>query len=190
MLRRVSSPTSRQLALENYFERKAAFGTMPRAEVDRLLASLWEDRYIWARAPCGHEYRLVDGSLFYGSQIPPVGQEYVKALREDLKGLNQEIKRLLTRLTSGFTKKSVEVKLGKTVEKVIPALPGFPLDRGDCRSIFDPIDYLAFVGLSQGCVSKLEFIDVKTGNARLSRVQKAIKEVVEDGRVTMREAGG
>jgi predicted Holliday junction resolvase-like endonuclease len=162
---------------------------MVSAEVERLLQSLREDRSVWATARCAHEYRLADSQLFYGSQIPQTGKEYVGTLRADLSELQREIKRLHDRLTSGFTKKSVEVKLGKTIEKIVPALPGFPLDRADCRAIFDPIDYLGFSGLSKGQVSRLEFIDVKTGNARLSNVQKAIRDVVEDGNVSITEAG-
>ena len=162
-------------------------GSMTSAEVERLLRSLREDRSVWASAPCKHEYRLVDSHVFYGSDIPTIGKEYVRTLRTELTELQQEIKQLHNRLTEGFTKKSVEVKLGKTLEKIVSALPGFPLDRADCRAIFDPIDYVGFVGLSTGNVSRLEFIDIKTGNARLSNVQKAIRDAVEDRKVTLRE---
>jgi predicted Holliday junction resolvase-like endonuclease len=162
---------------------------MVSAEVDRLLQSLRGDRSIRASAPCEHTYRLADSQLFYGSEVPQDGEEYIRTLRENLRQLRQEVRQLHTRLTEGFTKKSVEVKLGKTVEKIVPALPGFPFDRGDCRAIFDPIDYLAFVGLSKGRVSRLEFIDIKTGGARLNDRQKAIRDAVEDGKVSIRELG-
>jgi predicted Holliday junction resolvase-like endonuclease len=162
---------------------------MPRNEVEILLESLRSDRAIWASAPCSHEFRLADSELFYGSNIPKTGKEYLRTLQEELKELDRENKRLLAALTTGFTKKSAEVKLGKTVEKVLPALPGFPHDRGDCRGIFEPIDYIAFVGLCRGNVTRLEFIDVKTGSARLSKVQKEIKDVVEEGKVVLRELG-
>jgi predicted Holliday junction resolvase-like endonuclease len=162
---------------------------MVSAEVESLLQSLRGDRSIWASAPCQHKYRLADSPLFYGSDVPEAGKEYIRTLRENLSQLNQEVRQLHNRLTEGFTKKSVEVKLGKTVEKIVPALPGFPLNRADCRAIFDPIDYLGFVGLSTGRVSRLEFIDVKTGNARLNERQKAIRDVVEDGKVSIRELG-
>jgi predicted Holliday junction resolvase-like endonuclease len=162
---------------------------MVSAEVESLLQSLREDRSVWAMAQCGHEFRLADSRLFYGSEVPEVGKEYIRTLRHDLIDLQREVKQLHNRLTEGFTKKSVDVKLGKTVEKIVTALPGFPLNRADCRAIFDPIDYLGFVGLSEGRVSRLEFIDIKTGNARLSNVQKSIRDAVEDGSVTIRELG-
>ena len=162
---------------------------MSRADAIRLIEALREDRTILASAPCEHLYRLSDSELFYGSEVPASGKEYVQALREELREIQKEVDRLRSRLTAGFTKKSVEVKLGKTVEKIVTALPGFPVDRADCRPIFDPIDYVGFVGLSTGQVSRLEFIDIKTGNARLSGVQKAIRDAVEDGKVALREVG-
>jgi predicted Holliday junction resolvase-like endonuclease len=160
---------------------------MSRSDAIRLIETLREDRAVWAIAPCEHEYRLSDSELFYGAEIPPAGKECVRTLREDLRVTQREVERLRSRLTSGFTKRSVEVKLGKTVEKIVTALPGFPIDRSDCRAIFDPIDYVGFVGLSAGNVSRLEFLDIKTGGARLSPVQKAIRDAVEDRKVNLRE---
>ncbi len=60
----------------------------------------------------------------------------------------------------------------------------FPFDRNDCRSLFDPIDYVIFEGLSKrGVVSKVLFADIKTGRARLKRNQKEIKMLVENKKV-------
>lgn len=161
--------------------------TMSRDDAIHLIEALRKDRSVWATAQCGHEFRLSDSELFYGSEIPPVGREYVRTLREEMRAMHREVELLHRRLTAGFTKKSVEVKLGKTVEKIVTALRGFPIDRSDCRAIFDPIDYVGFVGLSTGNVSRIEFIDIKTGNARLSDVQKAIRDAVEDRKVALRE---
>jgi predicted Holliday junction resolvase-like endonuclease len=56
--------------------------------------------------------------------------------------------------------------------------------------LFDPIDYVIFEGLSQkGTVDKIFFVDVKTGNARLSKKQKAIKEAVENNQLKFKTYG-
>lgn len=162
---------------------------MSRSEAARLIETLRKDKSIWAQAPCEHEFRIADSQLFYHSELPPEGKEWLKDQRQSLADLRKEIAELQRKLTSGFTEKSVQVKLGKTVEKVVPALPGFPYARHDCRAIFDPIDYVAFVGLGEGVVSRVDFLDIKTGNARLSQVQRAIKESIEDGKVSVRELG-
>ena len=160
---------------------------MSRNEATRLIETLRKDRSIWAHAPCEHEFRIAESRLFYQSDLPPEGKEWLKDQRQSLADLKKDIADLQRKLTSGFTEKSVQVKLGKTVEKVVPALPGFPYARHDCRAIFDPIDYVAFVGLGEGTVRRVDFLDIKTGNARLSQVQRAIKDAVEDGKVDVKE---
>jgi predicted Holliday junction resolvase-like endonuclease len=60
----------------------------------------------------------------------------------------------------------------------------FCFDRNDCRSLFDPIDYIIFEGLSQkNSVSKILFVEIKTGKARLNNHQKEIRSLVERKRV-------
>ena len=44
----------------------------------------------------------------------------------------------------------------------------------DCRSLFEPIDYVAFDGMTTtGKVDQIAFIDVKTGASRLNSHQRA-----------------
>lgn len=60
----------------------------------------------------------------------------------------------------------------------------FHFDRNDCRSLFDPIDYVIFEGLSKkGTVNKIIFSDIKTGHSQLMVKQKQIKSLVEKKRV-------
>ncbi|MFH1620033.1 MAG: Holliday junction resolvase-like protein [bacterium] len=70
------------------------------------------------------------------------------------------------------------------LERLAPAMKSFRFNRNDCRSLFDPIDYIIFEGLSKnGTVSRLLFADIKTGKARLSGGQKKIRELVERKKV-------
>ena len=67
----------------------------------------------------------------------------------------------------------------KVVEKIGPSLPGFPLQPRDCRALFEPIDYVAFKGLSdRGVVDAVIFVDVKSGGAVLQPNQRKIKKAV------------
>ncbi len=76
--------------------------------------------------------------------------------------------------------------IGKIVEKIAPSLPGFPVNSADCRSLFEPIDYIVFRGLSTaGHVEAIYFVDVKSGNARLNTTQKQIRQIVESGKVRL-----
>jgi predicted Holliday junction resolvase-like endonuclease len=72
------------------------------------------------------------------------------------------------------------VNIGFILERLAPTLDTFPFSHHDCRSLFDPIDYVIFEGLSQkGRVDKIIFTDIKTGKARLKPRQREIKAVIE-----------
>jgi predicted Holliday junction resolvase-like endonuclease len=68
------------------------------------------------------------------------------------------------------------------------SLPGLPANAQDCRAMLKPVDYIAFSGASKGKVEQILFIEAKTGQQRLSSVQRAIKAAVEQGAVTLRVA--
>ena len=71
---------------------------------------------------------------------------------------------------------------GKIAEQIAPLLPGFlaKYNPADARFIGSPIDYLIFRNMSKGKDSddpiEIILLDVKTGNAGLSPVQKKIEE--------------
>ena len=73
---------------------------------------------------------------------------------------------------------------GFILERIAPSMKYFKFERNDCRSLFDPIDYLIFEGLSRkGSVTKMLFVEIKTGGSNLSKKQKRIRELVEHKRV-------
>lgn len=86
-------------------------------------------------------------------------------------------------------KRSRSVLLGQVSEQIAPLLPGFPSNIEDARFIGKPIDFIAFSGMSEcedgesGDIKEILFIEVKTGNAVLSKREKEIKKAVEAGRV-------
>jgi predicted Holliday junction resolvase-like endonuclease len=79
---------------------------------------------------------------------------------------------------------------GKIAEHMVPLLSDiFKYDLSDARFIGAPIDYLIFDGytavkdLNSNEPITVILADVKTGNARLSKTERRIKEAVEAGRV-------
>lgn len=76
---------------------------------------------------------------------------------------------------------------GQTAEQLAPYLPGFPFDPGDLRFIGKPIDFVAFRGASRGSVEEVVFVEVKTGESSLSKVERSLREAVEGGRVAWME---
>lgn len=129
---------------------------------------------------------MSDSVLFYGSNIPTEAHPGRDQLLDSLRTAKEDVKTLRAKLTTDFAKKSVEVTIGKTVENLVPGFDSFPYKSEDCRLLFQPIDFIAFNGLSAGTVTSVDFIEIKTGGAQLTKVQRQIRDAVEDHKVELR----
>ena len=84
--------------------------------------------------------------------------------------------------------KSKEVIRGKVTEEIVPVLPGFKYTLSDTKFMGNPIDYIVFDRMSNirdtrnGEIT-IVLADVKTGKAGLTKVQRAIKDAVDNNRV-------
>lgn len=72
---------------------------------------------------------------------------------------------------------SERVRLGQVSENVLPFLSTFPYDPKRVRGLFQPIDLLVFND------DEIVFVEVKTGDAKLTEKQRNIKRIIEEGRV-------
>ena len=84
-------------------------------------------------------------------------------------------------------KRSKSVTSGKVLEVVAPYLPGFPTDCDDLSFLGNPIDFVGFSNTDDPEKCSIEIIEAKTGNSRLTKKQKIIKEAVKNGRVNWHE---
>lgn len=88
-------------------------------------------------------------------------------------------------------KKSERVARGFTVENFAPFLQK-TYSPTDFRHLGNPIDYIIYDGLTdvhQGVsdeIKEIILLDIKTGDSRLNKVQRRIKEAVESGRVSFK----
>lgn len=80
-------------------------------------------------------------------------------------------------------KRSRAVLTGQIGEQLAPYLPGFPCDPADARFIGKPIDFVAFPSAAAGRPAEVLFIEVKSGESRLSGSERALKEAIMAGRV-------
>lgn len=91
---------------------------------------------------------------------------------------NRKFARLVLEKNSlAYQKRSSEVRLGKTVENIAPFFTEYPYDPGNFRFLGSPIDGISFND------DEVVFIEIKTGQARLSKQQHRIKSLVKDGKV-------
>lgn len=79
--------------------------------------------------------------------------------------------------------KSLAVTKGKITEHLIPYFPAFAYNPKDARFLGSPVDFVIFDGLSEGELSEVVLVEVKTGSSQLSKREKQVRECVEGGRV-------
>ena len=133
---------------------------------------------------CGDSFMLKDAKLFSIDNFNTDAKKLLNEKKDELK----DRKELISKKKSS-TQKRVEtttgsVNMGFILERLAPVLAQFPFDKNDCRSLFDPIDYVIFEGLQKtGKVQKIFFVDIKSGKAKLKANQKAIKQIIEQKKV-------
>lgn len=74
-------------------------------------------------------------------------------------------------------KKSSEVRTGKIVEQMAPIMENYPANPETARFIGEPIDFVHFDE------DKVTFVEVKSGNSKLSKKQRIIRDLIKDGKV-------
>lgn len=151
-----------------------------------MIAELQRNKRFMGTCPnCDKDFRLADATLFALDEQPPhTALEAIQAMREQIRERKSDLVRARERMTARAERTAQAINLGKIIEKIVPSFSSFSYSAGDCRALFEPIDYLIFSGLaSRGRVDALFFVDVKSGKARLTGMQKAIKGKVEAGAV-------
>lgn len=158
-----------------------------KSEAGKII-KLLEEGNLYAQCPCSEcsqQFLLKDSGLFY---LDDFSQQAKNLYQQELKNLKEQEREIKdTRKAIKKTSKvgAQAVNIGFLLERLAPCMHTFPFEHNDCRSLFDPIDYLIFKGLSdQHSVDKIIFMDIKTGQARLSKSQKEIRAAVEQRHVS------
>lgn len=83
-------------------------------------------------------------------------------------------------------KRSKRTLLGKLWEQVSPYLPKFPFRPSDMKFLGSPIDFVIFDGASENDIKQVIFLEVKTGESKLSPQEKKLKKVIDEGKVSFK----
>lgn len=85
------------------------------------------------------------------------------------------------------TKKSIQtsraVVKGQLAEQMFPLSIECPFMLADMKFFGQPIDYIVLDGYSNGTIKEVVFVEIKTGNARLSSIQRSLRDCITDKRV-------
>jgi len=141
---------------------------------------------LYAECPkCGGEFELAKAIIFDASK--PFPKEAIERQRLMIEAFDKEMKELEKRKKRAKTGAKITaeaVNIGKKIEVLLPTLKEFKWNLPDCRFLGEPLDFIAFNGLSRSKVDSVSFIEVKSGGARLNGHQKAIKDAIEDKKVS------
>ena len=72
-------------------------------------------------------------------------------------------------------------------ENLAPYLPDFPYLPTECRFLGKPTDFIVFKGMDEKKINEIVFVEVKSGNAKLSPQEKNLKETIEKKKVKFEE---
>lgn len=78
-------------------------------------------------------------------------------------------------------KKSSEVITGQIAEKLAPFLSDFKYNPQNATFLGQPIDYLVFEE------NEIIFVEIKSGNASLSKKQRNIRDLIKNNKVSWKE---
>ncbi len=84
-------------------------------------------------------------------------------------------------------KRSRAVLAGQFSEQLAPYLPDFPYRPTEARFIGKPIDFIVFKGMDEKDIHEVIFVEVKSGNSRLSTHEKKLRDAIDNKRVAWHE---
>ena len=83
--------------------------------------------------------------------------------------------------------KSRAVLGGYFSEQLAPFLPDFKYLPTECRFVGKPIDFLVFKGMDNKNIEEVVFVEVKSGNAKLSPTERKLKQAIQNKKVKWKE---
>lgn len=93
-------------------------------------------------------------------------------------------KKKLRNIRKDTLKRSKAVRDGQTLEQFAPYFSNFPANPDDAKFLGRPIDFICFNGLSSSDeVKEIVFVEVKTGESKLTPRENSIKQAILEGRI-------
>ncbi|MCR5436571.1 MAG: Holliday junction resolvase [Treponema sp.] len=91
---------------------------------------------------------------------------------------------MIKKIRADAVKRSKAVIGGQMAEQIAPFLPDFPCNAADVRFVGKPVDFIGFSGLAEADrIDEIVFIEVKTGESKLSEREKEVKRAVQEKRI-------
>ncbi len=154
-------------------------------EAHELIQSLTNSRVHATCPTCDEPFALARAGLFFSAEFTPAAKRALARARAELAVRKAGLRARPMHVAEGSVRQASATNLGFILERIATTLPTFPLKSTECRSLFDPIDYVAFPGADSGAVESIHFVEIKSGRSKLTPRQKEIRDVVERGRISL-----
>ena len=153
-------------------------------EAKEIIRTLEENNFYVECPCCGEPILLKDAGLFYLDDFSPDAEKLYQQKLQECKIREKEIREERKAISRRSETATTTINIGFILERIAPSMEGFPFNHNDCRSLFEPIDYVIFEGLNKkNSVSKILFTEIKTGKANLTNKEKQIRNLVEKKQV-------
>ena len=155
-----------------------------QSDVSLLINNLLNSE-IFAMCPnCRDEFKLSESILFDGRKRFPKSADIIRQeFQQDLDEQLALLKKRKIVADEGAEKKAIAVGVGKIIEKVLPAYKDFNMPLADCSFLSEPIDMVVFEGACENKINHITFLDVKTGDSKLNKHQRQVRDAVQDERI-------
>lgn len=75
-------------------------------------------------------------------------------------------------------KRSRAVLTGQFSENIAPYMPNFPYSPTECKFLGKPVDFIVFKGSDNNNIKEVIFLEIKSGNSKLNKQEKNLKEAI------------
>ncbi len=99
----------------------------------------------------------------------------------------KQLKEKIPDIREDAIKHSRAVLSGQFSEQLAPYLPDFPFKPTEARFIGKPIDFVVFRGMDSKKIDEVVFVEVKSGQSALNKVEKSLKEAVQNKNISWHE---
>lgn len=100
---------------------------------------------------------------------------------------NHKWQEAIPKIREDATKRSRAVIGGQFSEQLAPFLPNFPYKPTECRFVGKPIDIIVFEGMDDKEITNVRFIEIKSGDSKLSTHERKLRDAIKDKRITWEE---
>ena len=114
-----------------------------------VISTLKKGNFLLECPETNEEVAIKSLNLFDNENFNKEAHDLYEKQLEEVQAMKLRLKKLKLVGASKSELSANSVNIGLILERLAPTLKSFRFNQNDCRSIFDPIDYMIFEGLTQ-----------------------------------------